>query len=200
MDPEGHKFQDLEETGNALVAYINSSQFESLMKVKEEHLLLFDKQAETKNTVAQILQDMAQVEETVAETLLDMEREKEEREEELVRLEKELRQRTAKSQITDSEIQFLQRQLETLRSSEDELEALKNEVYEDTTEVIPSAIYVAKLFYLVTKIKWEYDTEPHVLKGVHHGTELVTPIDFNTSKMSRKEVSDRLWSFISEEW
>ncbi|XP_053708243.1 kinetochore protein Spc24 [Synchiropus splendidus] len=199
MKAEGHKFQDLEETCNALLDYIKSSQFESLIKVKEEHQLLFDVLDETQSAVAEMLKDMAQVEETVAQSLLDLEREKEAREEGLVKLEKELKQSTAKSQITDSEIEFLQREIEMLRSSEDELEGLRNEVQEDTTEVIPSAIYVAKLFYLITKIKWEYDTEPHVLKGVHYGAELARPISFDTSVMSRKEVSDQLWSLISQE-
>lgn len=28
-----------------------------------------------------------------------------------------------------------------------------------------SSSYVAQLFYLITKIKWEYDTQPNILKG-----------------------------------
>lgn len=96
-----------------------------------------------------------------------MEQEKMRREKELESLEEQLRQCTAKSQITDSELQypffigvfvmkkngyktspfypepssrFLQKELESLRNAENELEILQSEVEEDTTEVIPSAV------------------------------------------------------------
>lgn len=52
---QGHKFQDLEETGEALVAFINSSQPEKLQQVKKEHLVLFENHTETKRHVTQIL-------------------------------------------------------------------------------------------------------------------------------------------------
>lgn len=52
---QGHKFQDLEETGEALVAFINSSQPEKLGRVKDEHRALFDQHIETKKFVTQIL-------------------------------------------------------------------------------------------------------------------------------------------------
>lgn len=51
----GHKFQDLEETGETLVALINSAQTEKLREIKDEHLVLFDQHIETKKTVTQIL-------------------------------------------------------------------------------------------------------------------------------------------------
>lgn len=50
---QGHKFQDLEETGEALVAFINSSQPENLRR--DEHQALFDQHVETKKIVTQIL-------------------------------------------------------------------------------------------------------------------------------------------------
>lgn len=52
---QGHKFQDLEETGEALVAFINSSQTENLRRMKDEHGALFDQHIETKRIVTQIL-------------------------------------------------------------------------------------------------------------------------------------------------
>lgn len=51
----GHKFQDLEETGETLVALINSAQTEKLREIKDEHLVLFDQHIETKKIVTQIL-------------------------------------------------------------------------------------------------------------------------------------------------
>lgn len=52
---QGHKFQDLEETGEVLVSFINSSQPEKLRQVKDEHQNLFDQHVETKKIVTQIL-------------------------------------------------------------------------------------------------------------------------------------------------
>uniref|UniRef100_UPI0037E7A4B6 kinetochore protein Spc24 n=1 Tax=Semicossyphus pulcher TaxID=241346 RepID=UPI0037E7A4B6 len=197
---QSHKFQDLEETGEALVAFINSSQPEKLRRVKDEHQALFDQHVETKRIVTQILKDVAQIEESAGQRLLDMEEEKKHREMELHSLEEQLRQCTAKSQITESELQFLQREFESLRNAEHELQTLQNEVDEDTTEVIPSAVYVAQVYYLIAKIKWEYDTQPNVLKGVHYGADLATPINIDTSVRSRSDVSDQLWGFVSTEW
>ncbi|CAG5897414.1 unnamed protein product [Menidia menidia] len=143
---------------------------------------------------------MAQVEERAGRGLLDMQEEKQRRDHELESLEQQLGRCTAKSQTADAEIQFLQRELESLRNSEHELEALQNQVDEDTTEVIPSAVYVAQVYYLITKIKWEYDTQPNILKGVHYGADLATPINIDTSARSRNDVSDQLWAFVSTEW
>ncbi|XP_030262554.1 kinetochore protein Spc24 [Sparus aurata] len=197
---QGRKFQDLEETGEALVAFINSSQPVILRRVKDEHRALFDQHVETKKIVTQILKDMAQTEESAGQRLLDMEEEKKQRENELENLGEQLRQCTAKSQITDSELQFLQRELESLRNTEHELQSLQNEVDEDTTEVIPSAVYVAQVYYLITKIKWEYNTPANILKGVHYGADLATPINIDTSMRPRSDISDQLWDFVSTEW
>ncbi|KAM6966021.1 kinetochore protein Spc24 [Tautogolabrus adspersus] len=197
---QGNKFQDLEEMAEALVDFINSGKLEQLRRVKDEHQALFDQHVETKKIVTQILKDVAQVEESAGQRLLDMEEEKKHREMELNSLEEQLKQCTAKSQITESELQFLQREFESLRNAEHELQTLQSEVDEDTTEVIPSAVYVAQVYYLITKIKWEYDTQPGVLKGVHYGADLATPINIDTSVRSRSDVSDQLWGFVSTEW
>lgn len=50
-----HKFQDVEENGEMLVAFINSSQPEKLKEVKVERQALIDQHLETKKTVTQIL-------------------------------------------------------------------------------------------------------------------------------------------------
>lgn len=168
--------------------------------MKDDNQALFYQHIETKKMLMQILKDVAQIEESAGQRLLDMEEDKKQRDNELETLEEQLRQCTAKSQITDSELQFLQRELESLRNNEHELQTLQNEVDEDTTEVIPSAIYVAQVYYLITKIKWEYDTQPNILKGVHYGADLATPINIDTSMRPRSDVSDQLWGFVSTEW
>lgn len=52
---QGDKFQYLEETGEVLVGYVNSSQLEKVRLVKDEHHALFDNHIETEKIVTPIL-------------------------------------------------------------------------------------------------------------------------------------------------
>ncbi|CAL8302363.1 unnamed protein product [Merluccius merluccius] len=201
MTAQAHKFRDLEETGQALVHLIDSSKAQNdLLLTRNQHHDFFQRHVETKAIVSQILKDVGQTEEEVGQRLLDMEEQKKQKEEELHLLDEQLRRCTSKNQITESELQFLQRELESLKSGEQELHELQQEVDDDTTEVIPSAIYMAQLYHKVTRIKWEHDTAPHVLKGVHYGADLATPIHIDTAVRSRCDVTDQLWDFVSAEW
>ncbi|XP_029014630.1 kinetochore protein Spc24 [Betta splendens] len=194
------EFKFLEKTGEELVALVNSAKMENLIKIKDELLVLCDQHLDAKKVVTQIIKAETEIAESVGQKVLDMEEEKQQRERDLESLEEQLRQVTAKGQMADSELQFLKRELESLRNRENELETLQKEVDEDTTEIIPSAVYVAQLYHVITKIKWEYDGPPHIIKGVHYGTDLATPINIDTSGESKSAVSDKLWSFVSTEW
>ncbi|XP_056143983.1 kinetochore protein Spc24 [Lampris incognitus] len=198
---QAHNFEDLAETGEALVHLIDSSKPENQIRlVNGDYKVLYERHLETQKTVSEILKDLVTAEELVGQVLVDVEEQKTQKKNELDSLGEQVGQLTSKSQINDSEIQFLQRELERLKNAELELQTLQQEVDEDTTEVIPSAIYIAQLYHKVTHIKLEYDTEPHVLKGVHYGTDLATPINIDTSKRSRCDVSDQLWDFVSTKW
>lgn len=52
---QADKFQDLEETGETLVCFINSSQNDRLRHVAQEQQALFDKHKETKKFLTEIL-------------------------------------------------------------------------------------------------------------------------------------------------
>ncbi|XP_030649891.1 kinetochore protein Spc24 [Chanos chanos] len=192
---------DLEETAEAVVQFIESSKAEkALQGVREKLQAFFDHHIETKKTTTQLLNDIVQAEEMVGQKLLDLEGQKSQVMRELEKLEQEIQHCAAKSNTLESEHQFLQRELERLRESEQEIQSLQQEVDEDTTEVIPSAIYLAQLYYKVTKIKLELDTEPHILRGVHYGTDLASPINIDTTARSPCAVSDELWSLVSTDW
>ncbi|XP_062311076.1 kinetochore protein Spc24 isoform X2 [Osmerus eperlanus] len=191
----------LEDFGEVLVGLVRSSRAEKELRLAGERLKTFyDRHLETKNTAAQILKNIMQSEDKASQKLLDQEEQKSQLDTELERLEAELQRATAKSHNMDSELQFLQRELDSLQHSEQELQVLQQEVDEDTTEVIPSTIYMAQLYYKVTRIKWEYDTEPHILRGVHYGADLASPIHMDTSVRSGCAVSDDLWNFVNTEW
>ncbi|KAJ8253992.1 hypothetical protein COCON_G00206040 [Conger conger] len=194
-------FQDLEETGETLVCIIKSNKGEhNLRGMREGHQRLFECHTNTKRTITQLLSDLTHTEEGVGQKLLALEKQKSERSQELESLEQDLQRSVAKNQTTEAELQFLQRELQSLQDSEREVQNLQDEVDEDTTEVIPSAIYLAQLYYKVTKIKWEHGDEPGILKGVHYGEDLATPINVDTASQSKCAVSDYLWSFVSTDW
>lgn len=52
---QGQKFQDLEEMGEALLEYINSSQTEKVKEIRSEQQALFELHVETKKVVTHIL-------------------------------------------------------------------------------------------------------------------------------------------------
>lgn len=79
----------------------------------DPHTVLYNVQSESYSLSSlchrPLSPDVAQTEERVGQRLLDMEGQKKKRENELECVEEQLRQYTAKSQITDSELQYLLR-------------------------------------------------------------------------------------------
>ncbi|KAF4115597.1 kinetochore protein Spc24 isoform X1 [Onychostoma macrolepis] len=198
---DGMHDDDLEKSGEALIEFIKSSKAESALQGARENLQeFFDHHIKTKRTTTKLLNDLVHGEEVVGQKLLDLEQQKSQMAQEIERMKQEIQRSLSKSQILDSEQEFLLKELERLRDTEQEIQTLQQEVDEDTTEVIPSAIYVAQLYFKVTKIKLEVDTEPHILRGVHYGMDVATPINIDTSTRSTCEVSDDLWSLVNTEW
>nr|Q503N2.2 RecName: Full=Kinetochore protein Spc24 [Danio rerio]AAI52265.1 Zgc:110417 protein [Danio rerio] len=192
---------DLEKLGESLNEIIMSSKAESVLQAaRKKKQEFFDHYIKTKKTLTELLNDLVHTEEVVGQKLLDLDQQKSQMMQEIMKMEQEVQRSQSKSQNLDSELEFLQKELERLRDAEQEIQTLQQEVDEDTTEVIPSAIYVAQLYSKVTKIKLEFDTEPHILKGVHYGADVVTPINIDTSTRTPCEVSDELWSLVKTEW
>ncbi|XP_051987438.1 kinetochore protein Spc24-like [Xyrauchen texanus] len=192
---------DLEKSGESLIEFIKSSKAESALQGAREKLQeFFDHHIKTKKTTTEILNSLVHAEEVVSQKLINLEGQQSQVMQEIERVEQEVQRSLSKSHNLKSEQEFLQRELERLRDAEQEIQTLQQEVDEDTTEVIPSAIYIAQLFYKVTKIKLEVDTEPHILRGVHYGADVATPINIDTTARSPCEVSDELWSLVNTEW
>ncbi|KAF5901843.1 kinetochore protein Spc24, partial [Clarias magur] len=163
---DSEHYVDLENTGESLIALIESSKAEDALKgVRKKQQALFDHHIEAKKMVTELLNSLVHTEEVVGQKLLDLEGQKSQMYRELEKVEQEVQQSLSKSHVLDSEIQFLQRELDKLKDGEKEIQALQQEVDEDTTEVIPSAIYLAQLYCKVTRIKLELGSEPHILRG-----------------------------------
>ncbi|MBZ3869035.1 Kinetochore protein Spc24 [Sciurus carolinensis] len=63
--------------------------------------------------------------------------------------------------------------------------------------------YVAQLYHRISKIEWDYESEPGMIKGkplVHHGPSVAQPIHLDSTQLSKKFISDYLWSLVDTKW
>ncbi|XP_004716885.1 kinetochore protein Spc24 [Echinops telfairi] len=139
-------------------------------------------------------------EEKVAQSLLDTKEEAHQGKAEVQGLEAELDQASKEDTCLKASLLQLTRELQELKELEAELQRQEGEVEEDTTVTIPSAVYVAQLYHRISKIEWDYECEPEVIKGIHHGPSVAQPIHLDSTQLSKKFISDHLWSLVDTKW
>ncbi|KAM4036315.1 kinetochore protein Spc24 isoform 2-T2 [Anomaloglossus baeobatrachus] len=171
-----------------------------LKKSLDSQESMIDSLIETESQMSDLLRDFLSVEEDVAQTLLETEEMKQKTSSKLGKIEQELQAAGDKNASLESDIKFLQKELEEVKLLEDEIADVEREAWEDTTVVIPSAIYMAKLFHSVTKIDWDYSCDSTLIKGIHYGGEIAQPISLDSAQHSKIFICDYLWSFLSTEW
>ncbi|KAM9313309.1 kinetochore protein Spc24 [Gastrophryne carolinensis] len=155
---------------------------------------------DTEVQASELIRDILSVEENVAQTLLETEETKQKASSKLHKISQELQELCEKDASLQSSIKFLQKEVEELKLLEDEIAEVEREAQEDTTVVIPSALYMAKLFHSVTKIDWDYNSEETLIKGVHYGGEIAQPISIDSTQHSKIFICDYLWSLMSTDW
>ncbi|XP_075062924.1 kinetochore protein Spc24 [Mixophyes fleayi] len=161
---------------------------------------VIDSLTETENQAADLVRDILSVEEEVAEKLLETEETMQKSSSKLRQIELELQDVCQKNESLETSIKFLKKELEEVKNMEEEIAELEKEVREDTTVVIPSALYMAKLFHSVTKIDWDYNCDSTLIKGIHYGGEIAQPICIDSTQHSQIFICDYLWSLLSTEW
>ncbi|KAM8973318.1 kinetochore protein Spc24 [Pelodytes ibericus] len=172
----------------------------ALKKSLDRHEAMLDSLLDTDTQASQLLAALLTVEEEVANTLLDKEEAKQENLSKLNRIEKELQEQCDKNACLETDLKFLQKDLEDLRVMEEDIAEMRREADEDTTVVIPSALYVAKLFHNVTKIDWDYNCDPTLIKGIHYGGDIAQPISIDSTQHSKIFICNYLWSLLSTDW
>ncbi|XP_063513504.1 kinetochore protein Spc24 isoform X1 [Pongo pygmaeus] len=140
------------------------------------------------------------MEKEVAQSLLNAKEQVHQGGVELQQLEAGLQEAREEDTRLKASLLQLTRELEELKEIEADLERQEKEVDEDTTITIPSAVYVAQLYHQVSKIEWDYECEPGMIKGIHHGPSVAQPIHLDSTQLSRKFISDYLWSLVDTEW
>ncbi|XP_066196517.1 kinetochore protein Spc24, partial [Sylvia atricapilla] len=84
----------------------------------------------------------------------------------------------------------LQQQLKQLEEEEEEEE--KQDLHPD--------VYVAQLYYEISRIDLDYSAEPGRIRGIHYGPDIAVPLDVDTGAHSRTFISDLLWGMVPTQW
>uniref|UniRef100_A0A8C9PB98 Kinetochore protein Spc24 n=1 Tax=Spermophilus dauricus TaxID=99837 RepID=A0A8C9PB98_SPEDA len=186
-------FRDIEEVSQGLLSLLSANRAEAQQRRLSLTLMCLEMDL-PQGAFSPSAETLA-AEEEVAQSLLHSKERNCQGNAELQQLEAEL-QRAAED---DAHLQ-LTGELQELRELEADLERQERDVDEDTTIVIPSAVYVAQLYQRMSKIEWDYESEPGVIKGIHHGPSVAQPIHLDSTQLSQKFISDYLWSLVDTEW
>ncbi|XP_062968811.1 kinetochore protein Spc24 isoform X1 [Cynocephalus volans] len=194
-------FRDLEELSRGLLSLLGANRAEGQRRrLLGRHEQVVERLLETQDEAGQRLQEILDMEKEVAQSLLDNNKQAHQGGTELQQLEAELQKASEEDARVKAKLLQLTRELEELKEIEADLERQEREVDEDTTVKIPSAVYVAQLYHQISKIEWDYECEPGVIKGIHHGPSIAQPIHLDSTQLSRKFISDHLWSLVDTEW
>ncbi|XP_036739707.1 kinetochore protein Spc24 isoform X1 [Manis pentadactyla] len=194
-------FRDMEEVSQGLVSLLGANRAEAQQRrLLGRHEQIVERLLETQDGAEQQLREVLAAEEEVAQRLLDAKEQACLGGTELQQLEAQLQKAGEEDSRLKASLLQLTRELEACKEVEADLETREREVDEDTTVTIPSAVYVAQLYHRVSKIEWDYECEPGVIRGIHHGPRVAQPIHLDGSQLSKKFISDYLWSLVDVEW
>lgn len=144
--------------------------------------------------------EILEAEKDVAQSLLDAKEQAQQGSAALQQIEAELQKASEEDAQLKASLLQLSRELEDLKEIEANLGKQEREVDEDTTVTIPAATYVAQLYHRISKIEWDYECEPGMIKGIHHGPRVAQPVHLDSTQLSKKFISDYLWSLVDTEW
>ncbi|XP_055457402.1 kinetochore protein Spc24 [Psammomys obesus] len=194
-------FRDMEDVSYWLLNLLGANRAETQQrKVLGRHEQMVERLLETQDGADQQLRETLAVEEEVARSLLELKECTSLGGTELQQLEVEIQKASKEDACVQARLCQLTTELQELREMEADLQRQEREVDEDATITIPSAVYVAQLYHRISKIEWDYECEPGMIKGIHHGPAVAQPIHLDSAQLSQKFVSDYLWSLVDTTW
>ncbi|KAM7142862.1 kinetochore protein Spc24 [Molossus nigricans] len=202
-------FRDMEELCQGLLSLLSANH----AAAQQRRLLgrygqMMERLLEAQDGAEQQLREILNTEKDVAQSLLDAKEQACQGVAELQQIEAKLQKASEEDTHLKANLIYpfllarnhLTRELEDLKEIEADLEKREKEVDEDTTVTIPAAMYVAQLYHRISKIEWDYECEPGMIKGIHCGPSVAQPIHLDSSQLSQKFISDYLWSLVDTEW
>ncbi|KAM9731475.1 kinetochore protein Spc24 isoform 1-T1 [Dama dama] len=194
-------FRDMEEVSQGLLSLLGANRAEAQQRrLLGRHEQMVERLLETQDGAEKWLREILTAEKEVAQSLLDAKEQAHQGGVELRQLEAELQRASEEDARLKANLLQLTRELEELKEIEADLDRQEKEVDEDTTVTIPSAVYVAQLYRRISKIEWDYECEPGMIKGIHHGPSVAQPIHLDSTQLSKKFISDYLWNLVDTEW
>ncbi|XP_001364888.1 kinetochore protein Spc24 [Monodelphis domestica] len=194
-------FRDMEDVSQGLIGLLNANRAGAWVRRflgKQERMI--ERLLDLKENAEGFLSEILAMEEDVAQKLVDEKETAQHVESKLQKIESELQKASEKNGSLKANLNLLTKELEELKEMEQDLLRMEGEVDEDTTVVIPSAVYVSQLYHQVSKIEWDYECEPTIIKGIHHGPNIAQPIHLDSTQHSQKFISDYLWSLVDTQW
>ncbi|XP_054572845.1 kinetochore protein Spc24 isoform X1 [Eptesicus fuscus] len=198
-------FRDMEELCQGLLSLLGANH----AAAQQRRLLgrygkMVERLLETQDGAEQQLREILKAETDVAQSLLDAKEQACQGGAELQQIEAKLQKASEQDTHLKASLLYpfllLTRELEDLKEVEADLEKQEKEVDDDTTVTIPAAMYVAQLYHRISKIEWDYECEPGMIKGIHRGPSVAQPIHLDSTQLSKKFISDYLWSLVDTEW
>ncbi|KAM6218848.1 kinetochore protein Spc24 [Rhynchocyon petersi] len=194
-------FRDMEELSQGLLSLLGANRAESQQRrLLGHHEQAVERLLEAQDSAERLLREVLSTEKEVAQSLLDTKERVQQGGATVQQLEAELQKAGEEDTCLKASLLYLTRELEELKELEADLQRQEREVEEDTTVTIPSAVYVAQLYHRISKIEWDYECEPGMIKGIHHGPTIAQPIHLDSTQLSKKFISDHLWSLVATEW
>ncbi|KAM9687642.1 kinetochore protein Spc24 [Trichechus inunguis] len=194
-------FRDMEELSQGLLSLLGANRADAQQRrLLGHHEQVVDRLLEAQDSAERLLREILTTEKEVAQNLVDTKEKAHHGVAELQQLEAELQKASEEDTHLKANLFQLTSELEGLKEMEVDLQRQEREVDEDTTVTIPSAVYVAQLYHRISKIEWDYECEPGMIKGIHHGPSVAQPIHLDSTQLSKKFISDHLWSLVDTEW
>ncbi|XP_036096766.1 kinetochore protein Spc24 [Molossus molossus] len=159
-------FRDMEELCQGLLSLLSANH----AAAQQRRLLgrygqMMERLLEAQDGAEQQLREILNTEKDVAQSLLDAKEQACQGVAELQQIEAKLQKASEEDTHLKANLIQLTRELEDLKEIEADLEKREKEVDEDTTVTIPAAMYVAQLYHRISKIEWDYECEPGMIKG-----------------------------------
>ncbi|KAM8765877.1 kinetochore protein Spc24 [Rhynchonycteris naso] len=210
-------FRDMEELCQGLLSLLGANHAEAQQRrLLKRYGQMTERLLETQDGAERLLQEILDAEKDVAQSLLDAKEQACQEVAELQQIEAKLQKASEEDTHLKASLLYpfllvqsswafslaweLTRELEDLKEIEADLEKQEREVDDDRTVTIPAATYVAQLYHRISKIEWDYECEPGMIKGIHGGPSVAQPIHLDSTQLSKKFISDYLWSLVDVEW
>ncbi|KAM4880163.1 kinetochore protein Spc24 [Sylvia borin] len=190
--------EEVEELSQELLREVSSGCTEELLRRGLEcRERLDERMLETERRARGLAQGLAEAEARLSQRLL--------------RAQADAQRLRDRAHELDTELDTAQRALSTARDTtqalrrakeelQQQLKQLQEEEEEEEKQGLHPDVYVAQLYYEISRIDLDYSAEPGRIRGIHYGPDIAVPLDMDRGAHSRTFISDFLWGLVPTQW